>query len=223
LSKRQICDSFLPSWHIECCSYHILRNFNRRPTCRPTFWGIDQKSPISNHRKDQNCLSNAVKNGYCSMSCDNLYPSNCKTIFLKINAILKFDPTPWSYQNLFKWLPNKDNSGMVYNIFKSSNYEKLCVREDFKMLSALDWHRNRLHCHVFWMPAPKFESLHTFSTTFLILKPNNNQLIVNVITIRNWFFLKCIWNGRFSDSISAFFKNPSSALKSQSTFELFSS
>ena len=93
-------------------SYHILRNFNRRPTCWPTFWGIDLKLPISNHRKDHNCQSNAVKNGYCSTSYDNLYSSNCKTI-------LKFDPTPWSYQNLFKWLPNKFNSGMVYNISKT--------------------------------------------------------------------------------------------------------
>lgn len=111
-----------------------------------------------------------------------------KPSFFEINAILKFDPTPWLYQNLFKWLPKKFNSDMVYNIFKSSNYEKLCVRDYSKMLSALDWHRNRLQCHVFWMPAPTFDSLHTFSTTFQILKTNNNQLIVNVITIRNRFF-----------------------------------
>jgi len=93
---------------------------------------------------------------------------NSKNVLLRIYCTSVF----------FTWLSNKFNSGMAYNIFKSSNYEKLCVRDYSKMLSALDWHRNRLHCQVFWMPAPTFESLNTFSTTFQILKPTTTNLLL---------------------------------------------
>ena len=82
------------------------------------------------------------------------------------------------FRVFFTWLSNKFSSGMAYNTFKSSNYEKLCVRDYSKMLSALDWHRNRQHCHVFWMPAPAFESLHTFSATFQLLKPTTTNLLL---------------------------------------------
>ena len=127
-----------------------------------------------------------LKNGYCSMSYDTLYPSNCKTInkcdseiwsntmivsksFQMIAKQIQFwyglqhFQKPKLWKALRMWgLQNAFGPGLT-----SKSATLSCI------LNA---------CTEIWIVAHFLHDLPNFKT-------NNNQLIVNVITIRNWFFL----------------------------------
>ena len=129
-----------------------------------------------------------LKNEYCSMSYNNLYPSNCNTIFIWN----KCDSEIWFYTMIV----SKSFQTIAKQIqlwYGLQHFQKLKLWKALHMWVPQNAFGPGLTsksatlpcilnaCTEIWIVAHFLHDLPNFKT-------NNNQLVVNVITIRNWFF-----------------------------------